>query len=210
VVPAAPVVLSTQALFAQCCVVVHACPQPPQFTSLAVVSAQLDPHRVCPVEQSVTQAPLLQNWFAGQVVVQSPQWVASDGTQEPLQSIRPDWHWHWLCWQTCPAPQGMPQPAQFIGSDVVSTQSWPQIVCPPAQGLPPVPALPAVPVPGDFTHARAPSARQMMTRNSLSEGELIMFIFPGHPDPDRAVRNSSPTVACSPAVHKRGVTALPS
>jgi hypothetical protein len=43
---------------------------------------------------------LLQTWFAAQAVVQFPQWVASDITQEPLHSISPVWQTHWLFWQT--------------------------------------------------------------------------------------------------------------
>ena len=41
----------------------------------------------------------------------------------------------------------MPQPPQFIGSDEVSMQSAPQMVCAPGQALPPVPVVPPVPVP---------------------------------------------------------------
>jgi len=40
----------------------------------------------------------------------------------------------------------MPQPPQFIGSDEVSMQSAPQMVCVPGQALPPVPVVPPVPV----------------------------------------------------------------
>jgi hypothetical protein len=36
---------------------------------------------------------LLQTWPDWQACEQLPQWVASDETQEPLQSIRPLWHW---------------------------------------------------------------------------------------------------------------------
>jgi hypothetical protein len=93
-VPPVPVVtLSTQLLPAQCCVDPQAVPQPPQSVSLPVVSTQLDPHSVSPVSQLELQAPLLQTCPDWQVVEQLPQCVASDATQEPLQSISPVWHW---------------------------------------------------------------------------------------------------------------------
>jgi hypothetical protein len=56
-----------------------------------LVTTQPVPHRVCPEEQVEVHVPLLQTWPDAQVVVQFPQWVASDDTQLPLQSI-PDWH----------------------------------------------------------------------------------------------------------------------
>jgi hypothetical protein len=93
------------------------------------VSTQAVPHTIWPPEQLELQAPLLQTWLLWHIVVQSPQWVASDATQDPLQSSSPDWHLHWLLWQVRPAPeQGMPQPPQLFGSDDVSTHSWPHAV----------------------------------------------------------------------------------
>jgi hypothetical protein len=120
-------------------------PQLPQLSaSLPFVTTQAVPHMLCPVAQLVLQTLLLQTSFVWQVVMQSPQWVASDVTQLPLQSI-PDWHLHWLFWQVCPVEQGMPQPPQLVESDVVSTQSVPQAVCPVKQLLPVVPAVPVEP-----------------------------------------------------------------
>jgi hypothetical protein len=84
--------LATQPPFAQCWVAVQAVPQLPQFTSLAVVSTQLVPHSVCGLVQLVVQLLSLQTWPVWQVVEQLPQCVASEATQEPLQSINPDWH----------------------------------------------------------------------------------------------------------------------
>ena len=90
-VPPVPVVtLATQLLPAQCSVAPQAVPQLPQFVLLAVVSTQLDPQSVRPVSQLEAQVPLLQTWLDWQETEQLPQCVASDGTQEPLQSIRPD------------------------------------------------------------------------------------------------------------------------
>jgi hypothetical protein len=87
--PPAPLVLATQALPAQCWLLVHACPQLPQSVLLLVVSTHAVPHRVCPPVQLEVQALLLHTWLAWQVVAQFPQWVASDGTHEPLHSSRP-------------------------------------------------------------------------------------------------------------------------
>jgi hypothetical protein len=101
-------------------------PQAPQFSaSVPVVTTHPVPHRVCPAAQLEVQASLLQTCPAAQVVVQFPQWVASDETQLPLQSI-PDWHWQVPPWHVCPVEQGMPQAPQFIGSVVTSTHVSPQ------------------------------------------------------------------------------------
>ena len=93
-VPPVPVVtLATQLLPAQCWVAPQTVPQPPQFVLLVVGSTQLDPHSVKPVpSQLELQVPLLQTWPNGQLFEQLPQCVASDATQEPLQSNNPDWH----------------------------------------------------------------------------------------------------------------------
>jgi hypothetical protein len=82
--------LATQLPPAQCSVDPQAVPQPPQLVLLAVVSTQLDPQRVRPVSQLEAQAPLLQTWLDWQETEQLPQCVASEATQEPLQSISPD------------------------------------------------------------------------------------------------------------------------
>jgi hypothetical protein len=92
--------------------------QPPQWSaSLLLGTAQAVPQSVSPSEQAALHALLLHTWPDGQAVVQSPQWVASGGTQAPLQSI-PDTHWHAPPWQIWPAEQGMPQPPQFFASAV--------------------------------------------------------------------------------------------
>jgi hypothetical protein len=84
--PPVPVVmLSTQALLAQCWVELHACPQEPQLAASPVVSTQAVPHMVWLLEQLELQLLLLQTWPVVQVIEQLPQWVASDATQEPLQ-----------------------------------------------------------------------------------------------------------------------------
>jgi hypothetical protein len=143
------------------------------------VTTQAVPHKVCP-PQSVPQTLLLQTGVAPEhVVVQSPQWVASEVTQEPLQS-NPDWHLHWLFWQIWPVEQGIPQPAQFIGSLVVSTQTEPQAVCPLKQLLPVVPPAPNVPP--------------------------VPVEPPELPLPQAAARNAKP----SPKAHTRAVVMTPS
>jgi len=84
--PPVPVVtLSTQALLAQCWVDPQACEQVPQFAASLVVSTQAVPHSIWLPEQLELQLLLLQTWGLVQVVVQFPQWVASDATQEPPQ-----------------------------------------------------------------------------------------------------------------------------
>jgi len=86
VLPPVPVVmLSTQALLAQCWVDPQACPQLPQSAMSLVVSVQAVPHSVWLPEQLELQLLLLQTWGLVQVVEQFPQWVASDATQEPPQ-----------------------------------------------------------------------------------------------------------------------------
>jgi hypothetical protein len=141
--------LSTQLLLAQCWLDPHACPQVPQFASLLVASTQAVPHSIWPPEQLELQLLLLQTSLAWHVIVQLPQWVASDATQEPLQSSRPAWHRHWLLWQVRPPLQGRPHVPQLFGSDAVFTHSEPQSVCPDAQLLlPPAPVEPSPPVPG--------------------------------------------------------------
>jgi hypothetical protein len=156
-VPAVPPVpeveLSTQSLFSQRWVAPHARPQLPQLALLVAVSTQAVPHIVCPAEQVELQTLLLQTWLAWQTFVQLPQWVASDGTQEPLQSSKPGWHWQIRLPHIWPgAEQGMPHPPQFIGSVLVFTHwvphsSWPaaQVIEPPAPVVPPEPPVP-VPV----------------------------------------------------------------
>jgi hypothetical protein len=86
VLPPVPVVmLSTQALLAQCWVPVQACPQAPQFAASLLVSTQAVPQVVWLLEQLELQLLLLQTWPLVQAVPQFPQWVASEATQEPLQ-----------------------------------------------------------------------------------------------------------------------------
>jgi hypothetical protein len=154
----------------------------PQFVALAVVSMHAVPHRVWPPAQLELQLPLLQTSLVWQMVVQFPQWVASEATQEPLQSSTPAWHRHWLLWQVRPPEQGMPQPPQFITSAVVSTHSVPQAVCPFKQSFPgpsgPPPGVPGLPLeqaaastakPSPKTHTRA----VVMTPRFPVRGKLI-------------------------------------
>jgi hypothetical protein len=160
--------MSTQALFTHCCV-------DPQ---------QAVPHVVWPPAQLDVQALLLQTWLAWQVVVQFPQWVASDATQEPLQSSRPDWHRHWLFWQVRPPLQGMPQAPQLFESDTVFTHSVPQAVCPAEQLLPVVPpvpvelvpAVPGLPLVAGLVQAAARRAKP--SKKSDTRAVFIPFEFP--------------------------------
>ena len=112
---------------------------------LLVVSTQAVPHVIWPLVQVELQALLLQTWLAWHVVVQLPQWVASDATQEPLQSSSPAWQPHAPFRQVWPPRQGMPQPPQLFESDVVLKHSVPHISSPGEQLL--LPPVPAVPVP---------------------------------------------------------------
>ena len=58
------------------------------------MSTQAVPH-CSPVVQLEVHALLLQTWPVEQVIVQLPQWFASDATQRPLHSSMPDAHMHW-------------------------------------------------------------------------------------------------------------------
>ena len=147
VLPPVPVVtLSTQALLAQCWVAPQACPQVAQFAVSLVVSTQAVPHMVWLLEQLELQLLLLQTWPAVQVIEQTPQWVASDATQEPPQESCPEGHLHWPLWQVCPVEQALPQAPQLFESELVSTQVEPQGDCPELQ-VRPVPPVPLPPVP---------------------------------------------------------------
>ena len=104
--------------------------------------------------------------------MQLPQWVASDATQEPLQSSSPAWHWHWLAWQMCAAQQGMPQPPQLSGSDAVFTHCAPQAVWPEGQlTVPPVPVAPLPAVPGVPVVDGLEQAAAKMTKQRPRRGE---------------------------------------
>src|SRR5690606_9924454 len=60
-------------------------------------------------------------------------------TQTPPQRAVPGGHWHWLFWQTCPVAQESPQPPQFRGSTVGSTQvCWSQVISGSSQTTEPV------------------------------------------------------------------------
>jgi hypothetical protein len=182
VVPAVPVVLSTQALPAQCWVEVQACPQLPQFASLAVVSTQAVPHIVRLPQPAELHALLLQTSPVWQAIVQLPQWVASDATQEPLQSSSPAWQPHAPLRQTWPPRQGMPQPPQFCESDIVSTHDVPQLCCVPGHGFPPVPAVPVVPpVPGDPVESPFVQAEARTARPSPIINTRAVFMWPRFP-----------------------------
>ena len=108
-------------------------PAPPLVPAVPVMSTHtlfvqvwLDPQQAVPhavgvvPEQLELQALPLQTWFPVHAVVQFPQWVASDATQEPLHSSIPEGHLHWLAWQVWPPRQGMPQPPQLSESADVS------------------------------------------------------------------------------------------
>jgi hypothetical protein len=182
VAPAVPVVLSTQALPEQCWVDVHACAQLPQFASLAVVSTHAVPHIVWPPMHMELHPLLLQTSFAWQAIVQLPQWVASDATQEPLQSSSPAWQPQIPLRQTWPPRQGMPQPPQFCESDIVSTHDEPQLCCVPGHGLPPVPAVPVVPaVPGDPVESPFVQAEARTARPSPIINARAVFMWPRFP-----------------------------
>jgi hypothetical protein len=183
--PPVPALPLTQLLAEQCWAEVHACPQLPQFASLLVVSTQAVPHTTWPPVQLALQALLLQTWLAGHVIVQLPQWVASEGTQEPLQSSSPGWHLHWLLWQVRPVPeQGMPQPPQLLESVDVSTQSWPQAVSPEAQMLlpPPEPFEPPPPLEPMFELAQAAAT---IPRPSPRSQTRAVFMTPLNSRADR-------------------------
>jgi hypothetical protein len=57
------------------------------------------PHSVSPAPQPDWHILLLHTCPPLQLVAQSPQRVASEATQAPLQASRPALHWHWLAWQ---------------------------------------------------------------------------------------------------------------
>jgi hypothetical protein len=161
-------------------------PQAPQFSaSLPLVTTHAVPHRVCPAAQLEVQASSLQTCPAAQVVTQFPQWVASDETQLPLQSI-PDWHWQVPSWQVCPVEQGMPQAPQFIGSVITSTQLSPQGVWPATQLLPLVPAVPLLPVP-PLAQAAARSASP--TPKTATRAVVMAARFPAEPEVIAVARN---------------------
>jgi hypothetical protein len=85
--------------------------QPPQcwVVPSPPLATQVLPHMsgVVPVHD-VEQVVPLQTWPLGQALVQLPQWVASEGTQLPLQSRRPLPQRHCPPWQARIAPQAMP------------------------------------------------------------------------------------------------------
>jgi hypothetical protein len=121
-------------------------------------------------------------------IAQVPQWLASEGTHEPLHSSVPAGQRHCPPWQVRPAPQGMPQLPQLLESLEVSTHWAPQGVCEGEEQvmLPPVPPPPgAPPVPGllgdGLLHAVARRATQ-----KPRIGMLGIFMsppqFPTRPD----------------------------
>jgi hypothetical protein len=184
-VPAVPP-LSTQLLFEQCWLPVHAWPQVPQFVLLDVVSMQAVPHIIVPLAQLELQVLLLQTWLPVHAIVQLPQWVASDATQEPLHSSVPDGHWQVLFWQVWPPRQGMPHPPQLSESLEVSMQAAgvPHADCPalhdgpvpPDPGLPVVPPLPGELPPSDLTHPAATTPARTKASPSPVVHARIVFI----------------------------------
>ena len=93
-------------------------PQVPQFALSLLVIAHAPPwHWVVPVGQLDEQLLLLQTAVVPvQVVVQLPQWVASDWTQALLHRRSPVLHAHWPAVQLWPDPQTLPQVPQFCES----------------------------------------------------------------------------------------------
>jgi hypothetical protein len=97
---------------------------------LTHTSALPDPHAVKPVPQP--HVPLEHVSAPGHALPHAPQLSAfvPSATHAPLQSVRPLAHEfaHALSEQTWPPVQMIPQPPQFSGSEVVSTQSPLQVV----------------------------------------------------------------------------------
>lgn len=148
---------------------------------------QAVPHSAWPPVQLELQLLLLQTWLVWHIVAQFPQWVASDATQEPLQSSVPAWHWHWPFWQARPPLQGIPQAPQLFESEAVFTHSDPQSVCaqllpPPAPALPvePFPAVPGFPLVCGLVQAAARIAKP--SPKSHTRAVLITAVFPGRPN----------------------------
>jgi hypothetical protein len=170
---------ATQALFSQRWVPVQGRLQPPQWVTLVAVSTHAVPHIICPPGQLELQLVPLQTWLAAQTLVQLPQWVASDATQEPLQSSRPAWHWHWLFWQIRPPLQGMPQAPQLFESDAVFTHSEPQSSCPAAQPLvPPAPLAPRPPVPGLTPSCGVQAATNIARHSPKNDTNAVFIVIP--------------------------------
>jgi len=86
----------------------------------------------------------LQTWPPVQALLQLPQWVASEGTQLPLQSRRPLPQTHCPPWQARFAPQAMPHWPQFWLS-VATVLHWPLQFIWPAPHMTPLPPMPPVP-----------------------------------------------------------------
>jgi hypothetical protein len=150
--------------------------------------------QICePVQQAVPHVvpaqvevhwPAVQSWVPVHAIVQLPQWVASDATQEPLHSSMPDAHLHWLAWQVWPPRQGMPHPPQLFESAVVSMQLPLHNIWPPLQDvLPPVPVWLLPPVPGllddGLLHAAASVDR--IAKPRTKRGARAVFITMGIP-----------------------------
>ena len=95
-VPAVPVgALSTQLPLTQRCPEPQACPQLPQLASLAVEDRRRRCRTRLPDAVRRHRCRCCTPRSPGRCSYRLPQWFASDGTQEPLQSISPLWHWHW-------------------------------------------------------------------------------------------------------------------
>jgi hypothetical protein len=168
-VPAVPV-LSMQALLVQ-----------------VWFEAQQAVPQAVPVEQLELQVPPLQTSFPVHAFVQVPQWVASDATQEPLHSSSPEGHLHWLAWQVWPPRQGMPQPPQLSGSDVVFRHCEPQAVSPEGQlTVPPVPVAPLPAVPGLPPVEGLEQAAAKITKQSPRRERPVFIVIriPGETRPD--------------------------
>jgi hypothetical protein len=99
-------------------------PQVPQLPLSVFVFAQAPiPQGVVPAEQLEEQALLLQTAVVPvHIIVQLPQWVASDGTQLPPQLSKPELHAHAPDWQVWPDWQTVPQAPQFCESVMTFVQ----------------------------------------------------------------------------------------
>jgi len=78
----------------------HALPHEPQWSALVVTFTHAPfVQAVSPVPQLPWQVLLLHTCVPAHVVVQLPQWLASEDTQVPLQASSSAVHWHCPAWQ---------------------------------------------------------------------------------------------------------------
>ena len=78
----------------------HALPHVPQLSALLITFTHAPTaHAVSPAAQLAWQELALQTCVPAHVIVQLPQWLASEATQAPLHASRPALHWHCPAWQ---------------------------------------------------------------------------------------------------------------